>query len=220
MLFIVVVWHGQDEVACVRNIPLERLQSVISGMEKRYPGHQFSVEQTPPGGEVPNRVPPPSPGPCLGGDWIAPGDLDRDRDQPDEELTSELTTPASDFAREVSLGERVLFDAYQRAAATQAYCVQQMTATAGEMNKRFLDQLDAMQARHQAAMERLDAVAFERKMMEHEATVRHLSSHFRRLAEDERRANAPGIGEQLAHHVVAILNEFVGRGTGDNDPAT
>lgn len=81
-----------------------------------------------------------------------------------------------------------------------------MVAAAREMNHCFLDQLDGMQTRHQAAMERLDNIAFERKMMEHEATARHLSDHFRRLAEDERRANAPSIAEQLAQHLLALLN--------------
>lgn len=115
-------------------------------------------------------------------------------------------TPWAEAPKDAQLAHHLLFDSYQRAATIQAHCVKEMVAAAREMNHCFLDQLDGMQTRHQAAMERLDTIAFERKMMEHEASARHLSDHFRRLAEDERRANAPSIAEQLAQHLLALLN--------------
>ena len=123
-------------------------------------------------------------------------------------VTAEVTGPRLSWAeapKDAQLAHHMLFESYQRAAAIQAHCVKQMAAAAREMNNCFVDQLDGMQTRFQAAIERLDTIAFERKMMEHEASARHLSDHFRRLAADERRANAPSIAEQLANHLVAIL---------------
>ena len=181
-VYTVCITSNNVEVACVRNVNLPNISAVLADVQARYPGREYTVVQqrdaTPASGETLDAAPdrPPRP-PRL----------------------------SEDDQRGASLAQKLLMDSYQRAATVQAFCVEKMTVAAGEMNKRFLDQVDAMQTRHQAAIERLDTIAFERKMMEHEASARHLSDHFRRLAADERRANAPSIAEQLANHLVAIL---------------
>lgn len=106
----------------------------------------------------------------------------------------------------VELAHYLLWDSYQRASQTQAFMLEQMTSLAVEMNRRFTDQVDNMQQRYQTAMSRIDQMAFEQKMIEHETMARRLSDHHRRLVEDERRANQPGIVDQLTRSVLTILD--------------
>ena len=187
-----VVWVEGREAARFPDITSEEVDDAVHELQRLFPGSRVLIEET---------------------RWAgAPKDVSA-RSGSSPPRATELPVDArsdtwagAEAPKDAQLAHHLLFDSYQRAATIQAHCVKEMVAAAREMNHCFLDQLDGMQTRHQAAMERLDTIAFERKMMEHEASARHLSDHFRRLAEDERRANAPSIAEQLAQHLLALLN--------------
>ena len=202
-----VVWVEGREAARFPDITSEEVDDAVHELQRLFPGSRVLIEETRWAG-APKDVsarsgssPPRAtelPVDARSDTWAASKD--------GSARGGASGTPWAEAPKDAQLAHHLLFDSYQRAATIQAHCVKEMVAAAREMNHCFLDQLDGMQTRHQAAMERLDNIAFERKMMEHEATARHLSDHFRRLAEDERRANAPSIAEQLAQHLLALLN--------------
>lgn len=87
----------------------------------------------------------------------------------------------------VELAHHMLWESYERAAFIQSFMLEQMSNTAVEMNRKFCDQVQEHQERFQAAMQKLDVMSWEHKMIEHETAGRRLSSHFRRMAADERK---------------------------------
>ncbi|MBZ5709650.1 hypothetical protein K7C98_10285 [Nannocystis pusilla] len=87
----------------------------------------------------------------------------------------------------VELAHHMLWESYERAAFIQSYMLEQMTSNALEMNRKFCDQVQEHQDRFQAAMQKLDVMSWEHKMIEHETAGRRLSAHFRRMAADERK---------------------------------
>jgi hypothetical protein len=86
----------------------------------------------------------------------------------------------------VELAHHLLWESYKRASNVQAHMVQQMSATAVDMNRRFVEQLEEMRGKYQGALEKIDAMSFQQKMVEQESAFRQLSNHHQRMAADER----------------------------------
>lgn len=88
----------------------------------------------------------------------------------------------------VELAHHMLWESYKRASTVQAHMVTQMSNTAVELNRRFVEQLEEMRNKYQHALEKIDAMGFQQKMVEQETAFRQLSAHHHRMAEDERMA--------------------------------
>lgn len=129
-----------------------------------------------------------------------------------------LAEPKSEEHRGVELAHHLLWESYQRAAQTQAFMLEKMTGTALDMNRRFCDQVAELQDRYQAAMAKLDHMAFEQKMMEHEAAGRRLGTHFRRMQAEERRADESPLDwvEGAARGIARVLDIIGGDTIDDN----
>lgn len=99
--------------------------------------------------------------------------------------------PAAGRSKEwdgVELAHHMLWESYERAAFIQSAMLEKMTGVSLEMNRRFCDQVQDLQGRFQTAMQKLDVMAFEHKMIEHEAAGRRLSAQFRRMQLEDRKA--------------------------------
>jgi hypothetical protein len=116
----------------------------------------------------------------------------------------------------MDLAHHMLWESYQRAAETQAFLIEKMATATFEHTRRFADQADALQQRYQAAMARIDHMAWEQKMIEAETSTRRLSDHHRRIADDDRRARQPSLIEQVAAGCVKII-EALGSDSIDAD---
>ena len=124
-----------------------------------------------------------------------------------------VLTPARGETREAAtmdLAHHMLWESYQRAAETQAFLIEKMATATFEHTRRFADQADALQQRYQAAMARIDHMAWEQKMIEAETSTRRLSDHHRRIADDDRRARQPSLIEQVAAGCVKIIEALGG----------
>ena len=116
----------------------------------------------------------------------------------------------------MDLAHHMIWESYQRAAETQAFLIEKMATATFEHTRRFADQADALQQRYQAAMARIDHMAWEQKMIEAETATRRLSDHHRRIADDDRRARQPSLIEQVAAGCVKII-EALGSDSIDAD---
>lgn len=110
------------------------------------------------------------------------------------------------------LAHHMLWESYRRASQVQAFMLDKMTGAAVEMNQRFVNELEKMRGNYTKAMERIDGMEFEKRMLEHEAASRRLSSHYLRLAEEDNRAaerrreDNQSIAEQIARGVLRVVD--------------
>lgn len=110
------------------------------------------------------------------------------------------------------LAHHMLWESYRRASQVQAFMLDKMTGAAVEMNRRFVNELETMRGNYTKAMERIDGMEFEKRMLEHEAASRRLSSHYLRLAEEDHRAaerrreDNQSIAEQIARGVLRVVD--------------
>lgn len=120
----------------------------------------------------------------------------------------------------VDLAHHMLWESYKRASQVQGFMLEKMTGVAVEMNRRYVEQLEEMRGKYTKALEKIDGLQFEQKMLEHENAARHLSNHYARLAEEEhlaaerRRRDNQSAFEQLARQVVRVINVI-----SDDDPS-
>lgn len=124
------------------------------------------------------------------------------RAQADEQ--SELKT--------AELAHHMLWESFRRSCQVQSYMLDKMTGCAVEMNRRFVQELETMRGNYTRALEKIDGMQFEQKMLEHEAASRHLSAHYVRLAEEDHRAaerrrdDERSVLEQLARGVMRVVD--------------
>ena len=87
-----------------------------------------------------------------------------------------------------------------------------MTGCAVEMNRRFVQELETMRGNYTKALERIDGIEFEKRMLEHEAAARRLTAFHVRLAEEDHRAgerrrdDERSALEQLARGVMRVVD--------------
>jgi len=116
----------------------------------------------------------------------------------------------------VELAHHMLWESYERAAFIQSFMLEQMSSTALEMNRKFCDQVQEHQDRFQAAMQKLDVMGWEHKMIEHETAGRRLSAHFRRMAADERKEDESPL-DWLEGFARGLGRAFAAFGDGSDD---
>ena len=113
------------------------------------------------------------------------------------------------------LAHHMLWESFKRSCQVQGFMLDKMTGCAVEMNRRFVQELETMRGNYTKALEQIDGLQFERKMLEHEATSRHLSAHYTRLAEEDHRAaerrrdDERSVVEQIARGVMRVV-EVIG----------
>ncbi len=94
----------------------------------------------------------------------------------------------------VKLAHAMLWTTFDRAASVQAWMLQQanvFTKDLLENNRKLADQASAMQARFQDAMQRIDLMETEKKLIEHDLMARRLSRHAVAQNRAEEQANRP-----------------------------
>ena len=114
------------------------------------------------------------------------------------------------------LAHHMLWESFKRSCQVQAYMLDRMTGCAVEMNRRFVQELETMRGNYTQALEKIDGLQFEQRMLEHEAASRHLSAHYARLAEEDHRAaerrrdDERSVLEQLARGVMRVVDVIGG----------
>ena len=94
----------------------------------------------------------------------------------------------------VKLAHAMLWTTFDRAASVQAWMLQQanvFTHDLLENNRKLADQASALQARYQEAMQRIDLMETEKKLIEHDLMARRLSRHTVAQNRAEEEANRP-----------------------------
>ena len=86
------------------------------------------------------------------------------------------------------LAHFMLWESFKRSCQVQNYMLNRMTSSAVEMNQRFVQELETMRGSYTKALERIDGMEFEKRMLEHEAASRRLTAHYQRLVEADHRA--------------------------------
>lgn len=120
------------------------------------------------------------------------------------------------------LAHHMLWESFKRSCQVQSYMLDKMTGCAVEMNRRFVAELEAMRANYTKALEKIDGMQFEQRMLEHEAASRNLSNHYLRMAEEDHRAaerrriDNQSVVEQLARGVLRVI-DVVGSDSIDGD---
>lgn len=110
------------------------------------------------------------------------------------------------------LANHMLWESFKRSCQVQSYMLQNMTSCAVQMNQRFVRELETMRANYTKALEKIDGMQFEQRMIEHEAAARRLSAHHVRLAEEDHRAaerrreEDQSVFEQLARGMVRVID--------------
>lgn len=95
---------------------------------------------------------------------------------------------AVDGLSTAELANRMLWESFKRSCQVQSYMLDRMTGCAVDMNRRFVQELETMRGSYSKALERLDGIEFEKRMIEHEAASRRLGAFQVRLAEEDNRA--------------------------------
>lgn len=114
------------------------------------------------------------------------------------------------------LAHHMLWESFKRSCQVQSFMLDKMTGCAVEMNRRFVQELETMRGNYTKALEQIDGLQFERKMLEHEATSRHLSAHYIRQAEEDHRAaerrrdDERSVLEQIARGVMRVVDVIGG----------
>lgn len=127
-----------------------------------------------------------------------------------EESPSASAAAAGELAG-AELAHHMLWESFKRSCQVQGYMLDKMTGCAVEMNRRFIDEMETMRGKYKQALEKIDGLEFEQKMLEHEAASRHLSSHYVRMAEEElraterRRSEQQSVIEQIARGVLRVV---------------
>lgn len=151
------------------------------------------------------------------------------------EVSSDMTKPRTpaqtrEAARAenagVELAHHMLWESYKRASTVQAHMIDQMSGCAVEMNRRFVEQLEEMRAKYANALEKIDAMAFQQKVVEQDTAFRQLSFHHHRMAEDERlaeerrRINNQTVIEQVGSVIGAVARVITAIGDESIDGTT
>ena len=134
-----------------------------------------------------------------------------------KDLMSKLATrPAPEDLKTAELANHMLWESFARSCEVQSYMLDKMTGCAVEMNRRFVQELETMRANYTKALEKIDGMQFEQRMLEHEAASRRLSNHYVRMAEEDhraaerRRSDDQSVLEQLARGVMRVVDMLGG----------
>ena len=111
----------------------------------------------------------------------------------------------------------MLWTTFDRAASTQAWMLQQanvFTKDLLENNSKLAEQACALQARFQDAMQRIDLMETEKKLMEHDMMARRLSRHTvaqNRAEEEANRPKEPADNGWIDELICGVGSFFTGR---------
>lgn len=148
---------------------------------------------------------------------------------PEEALCLPLTPEPDDIhgtITGVKLAHAMLWTTFDRAASVQAWMLQQanvFTKDLLENNSKLAEQASALQARFQDAMQRIDLMETEKKLMEHDMMARRLSRHTvaqNRAEEEANRPKEPADNGWIDELICGVGSYFMGRtppGTGDKN---
>lgn len=120
------------------------------------------------------------------------------------------------------LAHFMLWESFKRSCQVQNYMLTRMTSSAVEMNQRFVQELETMRGSYTKALERIDGMEFEKRMLEHEAASRRLTAHYQRLVEadhraaERRRDDDRSALEQFARGVMRVV-DAIGDPNNGND---
>lgn len=130
-----------------------------------------------------------------------------------KDLMSKLATrPAPEELKTAELANHMLWESFARSCEVQSFMLERMTGCAVEMNRRFVEELETMRGNYTKALEKIDGMQFEQRMLEHEAASRRLSNHYVRMAEEDhraaerRRSDDQSVLEQLARGVMRVVD--------------
>jgi len=118
------------------------------------------------------------------------GLLDEPLGRPESVASHDDNSPLS-FVR---LAQTMMWSTFDRTARVQAWMLQQANGFTRDLldnNRKLADQASDMQERYQQAMQRLDLMETEKKLMEHDLMTRRLSRHTVAQNRAEEEANRP-----------------------------
>jgi hypothetical protein len=153
----VLVLDGEGRVVASHwFVPMADVPGMVASLQVSHPDGNVIVDGQPVGGEA------------LAG---SPGPL--------ASLDATGTADQGQFAG-VRLAHSMLWTTFDRAARVQAWMLEQanvFTRDLLENNRKLADQASEMQQRFQQAMQRIDLMETEQKLIEHDLMARRLSRH-------------------------------------------
>src|SRR5688572_14262843 len=140
--------------------------------------------------------------------------------------TTIAETPEPGEYSGVELAHHLLWESYSRAAKMQAYCAEQAHAQQVKMTEDYAKQMQTLRDQHTAAMGKIDAIEWEKKVFEQERAFQHLTLHHRALAEDDRRAqerrddDSGNLIKQVVGGVISVIQALGGDSINSGASAT
>ena len=140
----------------------------------------------------------------------------QEQEQERERRDASHKAPPRGKMKTAELSNHMLWESFARSCEVQGYMLDKMTGCAVEMNRRFVQELETMRANYTKALEKIDGMQFEHRMLEHEAASRRLSNHFVRMAEEDHRAaerrriDDQSVFEQIARGVMRVVDVIGG----------
>ena len=142
------------------SVPDGEVQNLVVHLQEQHPEMTLIIDGRPIAGLQPSNPADILQAPCL----------------PDPVVCEDSSSPHSG----VKLAHNMLWSTFDRAARVQAWMLQQanvFTRDLLENNQKLADQASDMQQRFQQAMQRLDLMETEKKLIEHDLMARRLSRH-------------------------------------------
>lgn len=115
----------------------------------------------------------------------------------------------------VNMSNAMLWASFDRTLTLQGWMIQQATTFTHdliEQNRKLADQAGDLQARFQQAMQRIDLMETEKKLIEHDLMARRLSRHAiaQNRAEEEASRPPPPPGQPWIDELIAGVSAFLG----------
>lgn len=115
----------------------------------------------------------------------------------------------------VNMSHTMLWASFDRTLTLQGWMIQQASAFTNdllEQNRKLADQAGDLQARFQQAMQRIDLMETEKKLIEHDLMARRLSRHAvaQNRAEEEASRPPPPPGQPWIEELIAGVSAFLG----------
>jgi hypothetical protein len=142
------------------SVPDGEVQMLVARLQEKHPDMSLIIDGRPIAGLQASNPADILQAPCL----------------PDPVVYEDSSSPHSG----VQLAHNMLWATFDRAARVQAWMLQQanvFTRDLLENNQKLADQASDMQQRFQQAMQRLDLMEAEKKLIEHDLMARRLSRH-------------------------------------------
>lgn len=211
---VILVDEGGRIVASNFSVPTEQVVQMVEQLQRQHPGPGLRVLvdgrdmsdaiARAPASERPAAPNPKEPAARVSGEVIAAARGASAKQSARVPSEGELAT--------AELSHYMLWESFKRACQTQGYMLDRMTKSAVEMNRRFVEELERMRGNYTKALERIDGIEFEKRMLEHESASRRLSAHYVRLAEEDHRAaerrrdDERSVVEQIARGVMRVVD--------------